>query len=79
MARASEQSIAAVARELGLHPQLLYKWKAKAEHGQVEFVPHIGNEPATEAEVRRLKRELARVKEERDILKKAVGYFAQEK
>ena len=31
-----------------------------------------------EAEIRRLKRELARVTEERDILKKATAYFARE-
>ena len=34
--------------------------------------------PVQEAEVRRLKKELARVTEERDILKKATAYFARD-
>ena len=38
----------------------------------------IAEDKAQAAEIRRLKAELARVKEERDILKKATAYFARD-
>jgi len=61
-----------VSRRLGVSPYSLYKWlKLFREPTQKAVVDH-------EAENRRLKRELARVTEERDILKKATAYFARE-
>lgn len=69
-----ERPAAEVARELGIKPNLLYRWKA-------EYL--ASSEPDTlprekpEEEVRRLRRELERVRQERDFLKKAVGFFAQ--
>jgi transposase len=62
-----------VSRRLGVSSHSLYKWlKLFAEPA-----PKSGGVDH-EAEVRRLKRELARVTEERDILKKAAAYFAQD-
>ena len=61
-----------VSRRLGVSTYSLYKWlKLFGEPTQKTVVNH-------EAENRRLKRELARVTEERDILKKATAYFARE-
>lgn len=62
-----------VARRLGVSSHSLYKWlKLFGEPvARSTGVDH-------EAENRRLKRELARVTEERDILKKATAYFARE-
>ena len=62
-----------VARRLGVSSHSLYKWlKLFGEPvAKSVSVDH-------EAENRRLKRELARVTEERDILKKATAYFARE-
>jgi transposase len=62
-----------VSRRLGVSSHSLYKWlrlfaEPVLKSGGVDH----------EAEVRRLKRELARVTEERDILKKAAAYFAQD-
>jgi len=60
-----------VAERLGVSQYSLYSWKkkfAKASSGDAE----------KEAEIRRLKRELLRVTEERDILKKATAYFARD-
>jgi transposase len=54
-------------------PLTLYKWLRLF----AEPAPKSGGVDH-EAEVRRLKRELARVTEERDILKKAAAYFAQD-
>jgi len=47
----------------------LYAWKRK-------FAKATSGDADKDAEIRRLKRELARVSEERDILKKATAYFA---
>jgi transposase len=68
-----------LALELGIRRNQLYKWKEQlAGKGKAAFAGP-GRRPASqESEVARLKRELAKVTEERDILKKAVAYFARE-
>lgn len=67
-----------LARELGVARNQLYKWKAERDRkGEAAFA---GSSPAPddrEAEIARLRRELAQVTEERDILKKATRYFAR--
>jgi transposase-like protein len=72
---------AELARELGIRRNQLYKWKEQAEkHGGAVF-PGAGRRSAkgSEAEeIARLKRELAQVKEENEILKKAAAFFARE-
>jgi transposase len=74
----SGKPAAEVARELGIRRNQLYKWQeAFISHGEEAF-PGSGRRPARDEEIARLKRELARVKEERDILKKAAQYFAKE-
>ena len=61
-----------VSRQFGVSTHSLYKWvKLFAEPSSKSGFDY-------EAENRRLKRELARVTEERDILKKATAYFARE-
>lgn len=60
-----------VSRCLGVITHSLYKWMKQS--GEPSPKPGVDHE----AENRRLKRERARVTEERDILKKAVAYFAQ--
>ena len=67
-------SVAEVAQRLGTTTHSLYAWKQKygpdaAEHQE---------KAESEQEVRRLKKELRRVTEERDILKKAAVYFANQ-
>jgi transposase len=62
-----------VARRLGVSSHSLYKWLKLFE---VPVAKSVGVDH--EAENRRLKRELVRVTEERDILKKATAYFARE-
>ena len=72
---------AELARELGIKRNQLYKWKeAIAKHKGTAF-PGRGRHPATGSqaeEIARLKKELARVQEENDILKKAAAFFARE-
>lgn len=63
-----------VARDLGLTPQLLHDWADQLD---------VGGRPAPlgetlEEEVRRLRRENATLKLERDFAKKAAAFFAKE-
>jgi transposase len=62
-----------VSRRLGESSHSLYKWMKLV----AEPAPKMAGKDH-EAENRRLKRELARATEERDILKKATAYFARE-
>lgn len=75
-----------IAMELGIQRNLLYKWAEALERhaGNTETVfqgpgrNKLGkHHDPLKAEIRKLKRELARVTEERDILKKAEAYFAK--
>jgi len=62
--------VSEVSKRLGVSPHSLYAWKKK-------FSQPSGSDDK-DAEIRRLKRELMRVTEERDILKKATAYFAKD-
>jgi transposase len=69
---------AAIARELGIARNQLYKWQTELRaRGHAAF-PGPGARKERTTEIARVKRELARVTEERDILKKAARYFAKE-
>ena len=68
-------SCAQVARELGIRENLLSRWKREANsQGQVAF---NGSGTPRDEELARLKRELARVKKERDFLREAATFFAK--
>jgi transposase len=62
--------VAEVSQRLGGSQHSLYAWKRKFSQ------PSGGDD--RDAEIRRLKRDLTRVTEERDILKKATAYFAKD-
>ena len=70
----SGQPLARIARELGVNEQTLHSWKKKATVAGGPGVPvdHF----ALAEENRQLRRENGRLREERDILKKATAYFA---
>jgi transposase len=69
-------SVAEVARRLGVTEGCLRAWRTAAEeHGEAAF-PGQGNPTPAEDELRRLRAEVARLKAERDLLKKAAAYFA---
>ncbi len=67
-----------VAKRLGINRYSLYEWvnRAKAAGINAAVEPRVA-EPSDLKEVRRLRAELKRVTEERDILKKAAAYFAK--
>jgi transposase len=66
--------VAEVAKRLGIAPKSLYDWK-RVYGESPEAAAEI---KAERAENQRLKKELKRVTEERDILKKAAAYFAKQ-
>ena len=65
---------AAIARDLGVGANLLGRW-CRDVNGEVA-VSGGNSEKVSSQEYERMRRELAKVKTERDILKKALGYFA---
>ncbi len=67
-----------VGESLGINPGLLYDWKRKFRAEGVLAFPGNGKLGPHEAELRELRRELERTRQERDILKKATAYFAKE-
>ncbi len=78
LAQTSGKSIAQVARELGISDSAIHGWrKDLTQHGQEAF-PGKGHQTALEEEHRRLRREVERLQQERDILKKAVSIFSRE-
>ena len=73
-----DRPVAEVARELGIPPNNLYKWRELfATKGEDAF-PGKGKQSGVEEELARLRRENMRLREERDILKKAVIFFGNE-
>lgn len=65
-----------VARDLEIRPDMLQKWQRKLERDGDGAFPGSGKLKAEDEEIRQLQRELRRVTEERDILKKAVAIFS---
>ena len=69
------RTLAAVSRELGVRPEQLRLWRQQWLQSGALVAPG-GVETAAE-ELRRLKRELEVVRQERDFLKKAAAFFAK--
>ena len=65
-----------VARDLDLRPDMLRRWKRQLEADPRQAFPGQGRLKPDDDEMRRLRRELDRVREERDILKKALAIFS---
>ena len=77
LAQTSGKPIAHVARELGISDTSIHQWRKELAEHDSEAFPGSGHQTAQEEELHRLKRELEIVKQERDILKKAVGIFSR--
>ena len=70
--------LAQIARELGINEQVLRNWKQRAESGVAAGNGVVADHFTQEEEIRRLRRDLLRVTEEREILKKATAFFANQ-
>jgi transposase len=70
-----DRSLTEVARDLGISMQTLWQWvdQAKVESAKSEELTTTERE-----ELKQLRREVARLREEREILKKATAFFAKE-
>lgn len=72
----SDKSMSQVARELGINANMLGRWcrEAEADGGRA----FRGQGVSRDEELTALKRELSRVRKERDFLKEAAAFFASE-
>lgn len=70
----SGKSVAQVARDLGVKVATLHEWRRLARYDS--RLPVAADETA-EQQLKRLQKENELLKQERDILKKAIAYFAQ--
>ncbi len=78
LTEAEDKTITDVAFDLGLSVNTLYRWRSELGVAGEEAFPGQGQMKASDDEVRRLQREVARLRQERDILKKAITFFAKE-
>ena len=73
----SDKTASELERDLGITTGMLLKWKQRYKVNKAESKIEPNDLPAAQAEIRRLKRELAVAEQERDILKKAIAIFSQ--
>ena len=71
-------SVSQAARDLDIHPTLLGRWKKQLAADGAQAFPGKGHLQPMQEELALLKRENAKLKMERDILKKATAFFAKE-
>ena len=71
-------AVAQAARDLEIHEALLRKWVREFTREPKDVFPGNGVMKPEQGEVERLRREVAKLKMERDFLKKAAAYFAKE-
>lgn len=71
-------SVAQAARDLDVHENVLRKWVKEFSSDPVQAFPGHGQMKPEQLEIERLRREVAKLKAERDILKKAAAYFAKD-
>jgi transposase len=74
----TNQSIAKTAKDLGVNVNTMHNWIAKYSNSNKINQNNMANKENSSEEIKRLKKELALVKQERDLLKKAAAYFAKE-
>ena len=71
-------SVAQAARDLDVHENVLRKWVQEFAADPGPAFPGHGQMKPEQLEIERLRREVAKMKAERDILKKAAAYFAKD-
>jgi transposase len=78
LALTSTQSISQTARDLGVKENTLYNWISVAKNKSSESTSENGSKINLVEELNRLRKENARLKEEREILKKFATFIAKE-
>lgn len=74
-----KMSVRQVAEDLDIHPKLLHIWKSKFLRDGEKAFKGKGRISSEKTELRTLRKELEKVKEERDILKKALAVLSKPK
>lgn len=78
LALRSSKPMVEIAGDLGIRPELLYRWKSEYKANKENAFPGSGHLSDPEEEkIRRLERENISLQEERDILKKALAIFSK--
>ena len=80
LANMPDRTAVDVAKELGIHVGQIYNWRtqfSKLSKGQFKIHEGVDHSKDESVELRKLRRENARLREERDFLKKATAYFAK--
>jgi transposase len=70
--------VAQAARDLDVHENVLRKWVREFAADPAQAFPGHGQVRPEQQEIERLRREVTKLKAERDILKKAAAYFAKD-
>ena len=71
-------AVAQAARDLGLHENVLRKWVKEQRPDPQQAFPGHGQMKPEAAGLDRLRKEVQKLRTERDILKKAAAYFAKD-
>lgn len=71
-------SVAQAARDLDVHENVLRKWVKEFSADPGQAFPGQGQIRSEQAEIDRLRKEVVRLRAERDILKKATAFFARD-
>jgi transposase len=77
LAKSSGKSISEIERELGITPGLLAKWKQRLKADGEQAFPGKGRLKEDDELIRRLQRENEVLRQERDVLKKALAIFSK--
>jgi transposase len=78
LAETGDKPIAQIERDLGLSSGQIHHWKRQLKRDGEEAFPGKGHLKAQDEQIRQLRRENEILRQERDILKKAITIFAQE-
>jgi len=74
----SGRTLASIAADLGIADNTLFNWKKRYQEDAKNAFPGKGRLKPEDEELRKKDREIATLKMERDILKKAIAFFAKD-
>jgi len=77
LVKSSGKSVSEIERELGITPGLLAKWKARLKADGEQAFPGKGRLKEDEELIRQLKRDNELLRQEREVLKKALAIFSK--
>jgi transposase len=73
-----DRKVEEVARDLGIHPNMLHRWRRELTRAPEQAFPGKGHLIDKDEEIRQLRKKLNDIREERDILKKVVAIFSKQ-